>query len=127
MTTPRQLLVVIAVTMFVVGWQTFAYPPDFLAFSAVWASAAVAAGITCALCSIRPLRVLVAGSGAILVTIAAGRALAIAAEVMSDQFPSREARASFIIAGAVWVLVAVMFYVVWREYVIPWSIGSRYR
>lgn len=127
MTTPRQLLAVIAVTMSIVGWQTFAYPPDFLAFSVVWASAAVAAGITCALCSIRPRRFLVAASGAILVTIAAGRALAIASEVFSDRFPSREARASFIIAGIVWLLVAVLTYVVWREYVIPWSIGSRYR
>ncbi len=126
MTTPRQLLVAIAATMFVVGWQTFAYPPDFLAFSALWATVACVAGATCAACAIHPARVLVAGSGAVLVTIASGRALAIGAEIYAGGFPSAESRASFIIAGIVWLLVAVLFYVVWREYVIPWSIGSRY-
>lgn len=123
MTTPRQLLAAIAATMFVVGWQTFVYPPDYLAFSTLWATVATIAGVACAACAIHPLRVLVAGSGAVLVTISVGRALVIAAEV----YAGAESRASFIIAGIVWLLVAVLFYVVWREYVIPWSIGSRYR
>ena len=42
MTSPRQLLLLSAVAMTVIGWQTFRYPPSYLAFADLWGVLAVA-------------------------------------------------------------------------------------
>ena len=123
--TPRQLLVLSALVMLIVGSQTAQYPPDFLAFPYLWVAASFLASLTCLVCAIRPTRVLVALSGATLVTISGARSLAIAGEVIAGNFVSAQAQASFIIAASTWGLISVLFLVVWREYVVPWSIGTR--
>lgn len=120
---PRHLLILIAVAMIVVGTQTAKYPPAYLAFPGLWTALAFAAGAICLLCVIFPWRAFVALSGALLVTICAGRSAAIGGEVWSGGLPTPEAQASFIIGGTVWLLIAVLLLVAWREYVIPWTIG----
>lgn len=125
MTTPRQLLVVSACSMLVIGWQTLRYPPDYLAFADLWAALGLLAGLVCAWCAWHPSRVLVTTSGAVLSAICAGRAIAIVRELVTRDFAADELQASFVIAAATWTLVAALFYISWREYVIPWSIGER--
>lgn len=109
--------------MFVVGSQTLRYPPGFLAFPYLWAAVSVVAGALCVVCSVRPTRWRVASSGAFLVTATFSRSLAIAGEVVAGHFPNPENQAAFVVGGTVWALVSVMILVLWREYVVPWSIG----
>lgn len=125
MSNPRHLLFVIGVVMLVVGTQTAKYPPGFLFAPYLWAGLAFVSSLLAVVCSFRPGRFLVASSGAILVTIAAARSLALAAEIGSGGFVSAEARTGFVIGCAMWLLVSVLLFVVWRETVVPWSIGAR--
>ncbi len=125
MRTPRQLLVLFAVAMTIVGVETFEYPPSYLTFAWLWATLALVAGAVCAWTAVRPRRFLVSLSGSILVTISAGRAIAIVLEILGRNFPGGETGASFLIAATIWTLVSVLSFVVWREYVLPWSIGLR--
>lgn len=122
---PRHLLVMIALTMAVVGSQTFRYPPEFLAYPHVWALLAFVASALSLTCALVPFRPVIASSGAILVTLTLARSFAILAEVVAGDFKTKEAAASFVIGGTVWSLVAVLIFVVWREYIIPWSLGFR--
>jgi len=125
MRNPRQLLALVAGVMALVGWQTFNYPPEYLAFSWLWGTLAVIAALLCAVCAVHPLRLLVSFSGAMLVTLSSARALALVGELFAGDFPLDAVRTSFVIAAIIWLLVAVLFYIAWREYVVPWSIGSR--
>lgn len=125
MTSPRQLLLLSAVAMTVIGWQTFRYPPSYLAFADLWGVLAVAGGISCALCAWHPRRLLSTSSGAVLCAICAGRSIAIVRELFSRDFSAAELEASFVIAAVTWLLVAALYYVAWREYVVPWAISER--
>ena len=127
MTSPRQLLLVSALAMTLVGWQTFRYPPNYLALAPVWGSLAFLAGLVCAWCAWRPTRLLTTLSGAVLSTISVGRALALGRELLARDFPAGELEASFVIAFVTWLLVAILFYVSWREYVVPWAIGTEHQ
>lgn len=121
--TPRQLLVVLGVILFAIGVQTYRYPPDFLTFSDLWCALAILASISCLLAAIRPRRLYVATSGATVVTVAGGRGIALALEVATEA-GSAEIAAGFIVGALIWSVAAMLSYVVWREFVLPWSIGA---
>ena len=120
MTTPRQLLAALAIAHIVIAVQTLRYPPDFLALTPLWCALAIAAGISCAAASIRPRRFYVATSGACLVTASAARGFALVIEWANA--PTGAAR-GLLVGALTWWMVSLLGYVVWREYVLPWSLG----
>jgi hypothetical protein len=121
MRTPRQLLAVLSVALVVIGGQTLRYPPDFLAFSELWSIVTIAAGVTCAAASVRPRRLYVATSGAFVVTSSAARGIALVVELFRDGHTGEAA--GFVVGAITWGMVAILAFVTWREYVLPWSIG----
>lgn len=126
MRTPRQLLVAVAIALLVIAWHTFRFPPDYLAFSAVWSAVSAIAGFSCAAAAIYPRRLWIAASGAFVVCATAARSIANLFEI-PDRVAS--AQAGYVVASAAWALIAILSFVVWREYVLPWSITreARYR
>lgn len=121
--TPRHLLVVLAVILFAIGMQTYRYPPDFLSFSDLWCALAIVASISCLAAALRPRRFYVAISGATVVTVAGARGIALALEVATES-GSAEIAAGFVVGALIWSAAAMLSYVVWREFVLPWSIGA---
>lgn len=122
MTSPRQLLIVMSIVLVVVGVQTWRYPPDFLALAWLWCSLAVLAGVACAAAAVNPRRLYVAFSGAAVVTCSTARGLALCIE-WAHAATDREA--GFIVGALTWWLVALLGYITWREYVLPWAIARR--
>lgn len=105
----------------VIGIQTFRYPPEFLALAPLWCAVAWIAGLSCAAAAVNPRRIYVATSGATLVTSSAARGFALVIEWLHAD-NAREA--GFVVGALTWWIVAVLAFVVWREYVLPWSVGK---
>lgn len=122
MRTPRQLLAVLSVALAAIGVQTMFYPPQFLAFLNVWSATTIAAGISCAAAAIRPRRIWVAISGALVVTASCARGLALLAEYVNDgpEGPG----APLLVASITWAIVGLLAFEVWHEYVLPWSLAA---
>lgn len=121
MRTPRQLLVALSVALVVIGVQTLMYRPDFLAFSPVWSATTLLAGASCAAAAVRPRRLYVAVSGATVVTSSTVRGLALLIELLRDDHVG--ASAPLVVASITWAIVALLAYITWREYVLPWSVA----
>lgn len=121
MRTPRQLLAVLAVALFVIGVQTLMYRPDFLAFSPVWSATTLLAAISCAAAAVKPRRIYVAISGATVVTSSCARGLALVIELLRVNHVGPGA--PLVVAAITWAIVALLAYITWREYVLPWSIA----
>lgn len=121
MRTPRQLLALLSIALGVIAVQTFLYRPEFLAFSPVWSSTTLLAGISCAAAAVRPRRLYVAVSGATVVTSSCARGLALLVELIREGHAGPGA--PLIVAACTWGIVALLGFVVWREYVLPWSIA----
>ena len=123
--SPRQLLVATAIAMTIIAWWTPHVDRDFLFWPWLWVAVAAVCALTCLLASIRPRRFYVATAGATLVTSAVGRGLALVVEAIDN--PDRFWRAEAVIAMFKWWGIAVLGYVVWREYVLPWAIALEAR
>lgn len=121
MRNPRQLLSVLAVALVVIGIQTLLYRPDFLAYSWAWSATTILAGISCAAASVRPRRIYVAVSGATVVTSSCARGLALVIELLREGHVGPGA--PLVVASITWAIVALLAYLVWREYVLPWSVA----
>lgn len=120
MTSPRQLLGGLSFALVTIGVQTFRYPPEFLALAYLWCGVAILAGLSCAAAAIRPRRIYVALSGATIVTSSAARGFALVIEWLHA---SNTREAGFVVGALTWWMVALLAYIVWREYVLPWSLG----
>jgi hypothetical protein len=119
--SPRQLLVGCSVAMFVVAWYTHQLPDRFLAWTGLWTVLAVVAGVACLAAAVRPCRALTSLSGATLITVSLGRAAALA--VAWHHEPRDPWDAEYAVSIAKWLVIAWLTYIVWREYVMPWSIA----
>ena len=122
MRNPRQLLSVLAVALVVIGVQTLMYPPEFLAFSAVWSATTLLAASSCAAAAVRPRRLAIALSGATVVTSSCARGLALVVELVREDHVG--ASAPLVVAAATWGMVALLAFAVWHEFFLPWSIAS---
>lgn len=122
--TPRQLLVAIAVALVVIGWQTFRFPPEYLALAPLWCAVSIVAGLACAAAAINPRRFYVATSGATVVCATSARALALVNEVLDRR---GGVQAGYIVGASAWALIALLSFVTWREYVLPWSLVREQR
>jgi len=120
MQTPRQLLAALAIALAVIGIQTLIYRPSFLAFWPVWSATTFLASFSCLAAAVSPRRLYVALSGATVVTSSAARCLAFVIELL--RVGDNGASAPLVVASTTWAIVALLSYVVWREYVLPWSI-----
>lgn len=124
MRSPRQLLAALAVVLATIAAITLVYPPGALGFPWLWSTVTGAAGLTCAAAAIQPRRrVFISASGAAVVTSSAARGIALVAELarVHHEGPG----AALWVGACSWWLVALLAYVTWREYVIPWAIGRR--
>lgn len=124
MQTPRQLLVALALGLAVIAGETWHYPPDYLTFSKVWSATAFLAALTCLAAAIRPRRIFVAISGATVVTSSAARGLALVIELVEKGHT--DAQPPFIVGATGWAMIALLAFVVWREYVLPWSVTTEH-
>lgn len=118
--TPRQLLAVLAAALVAIGVQTLMYAPEFLAFSPVWNATTLLAGASCAAAAVKPRRIFVAISGATVVTSSCARGLALVIEVVRPDHVGPGA--PLVVGATTWAIVALLAFVTWREYVLPWSI-----
>jgi hypothetical protein len=121
---PRLVLLVVGWSMALVGWQTAEYHPSYLALSPLWALLAFASAATCVAAAAHPHKSWVALSGSTLVCSAGGRSVGLLGQLGSGGVAA-EQQPSFVVAAIVWALVAFLGYVVWSQYVLPWSIGGR--
>lgn len=121
MRTPRQLLAVLSIALAVIGVQTLMYRPDFLAFSPLWSATTLLAASSCAAAAVRPRRLYVAVSGAAVVTSSSARGLALVIELLREDHVGPGA--PLVVASVTWAIVALLAFVTWREYVLPWSIA----
>ena len=121
MRTPRQLLAVLSIALAVIGVQTLMYRPDFLAFSPVWSATTLLAAISCAAAAVKPRRIYVAISGATVVTSSCARGLALVVELLRVNHVGPNA--PLVVGAIAWGIVALLAYITWREYVLPWSIA----
>jgi len=121
MRSPRQLLAVLSIALGVIGVQTLMYRPDFLAFSPLWSACTLVASITCAAAAVRPRRIYVAVSGAAVVASSCARGLALVIELLRADHVGPGA--PLVVASITWAIVALLAFVTWHEYVLPWSIA----
>lgn len=121
---PRLVLLTVGWAMAIVGVQTARYHPSYLALSPLWAALAFAAAAACVFAAAHPHKGWVALSGSTLVCSAGGRAVGILGQLGSGGV-AVEQRPSFVIAAVTWGLIGFLAYVVWSEYILPWSIGGR--
>jgi hypothetical protein len=120
---PRLVLLVVGWAMALVGWQTAKYHPAYLALAPFWAILAFAAAAACVFAAVHPHRAWVALSGSTLVCSAAGRAIGILGQLGSGGVAA-EQQPSFVVASLTWGLIALLSYLVWAEYILPWSVGG---
>lgn len=125
MNSPRQLLIGIAVALLVVAVQTWRYPPEFLAFVPLWIALALAGAVSCLVAARNPSRSAVSVSGALVVTASAARGFGLVLDWIRGAEDTSEA--GFIVGAVAWWMVALLAYISWREYVLPWSVGKEPR
>jgi hypothetical protein len=118
---PRAILGTVAALYVVTGWQTTRYTPAWLAWAPLWAALALVAGTVAAAAVVYPARLAVVVSGSAGVVAAMARTLAITREVIVDPPPTTDALASFVIAGACWLAVAVLLWTAYTAVLVPWS------
>lgn len=121
MNSPRQLLAGLSIALLVVAVQTWRYPPDFLAFLNLWIGLALVASASCAVCAVRPTRTAVAISGTTVVTASAARGFGLVLDWLRGTTGTTDP--GFIVGAVAWWMVALLAYIAWREYILPWAIA----
>lgn len=124
MLRPRAVLVVTTAVMALVAVQTFTYPPSYLALASLWGALAAIASVSCLAAAVHPRRMWVVTAGAALVVSALGRSLGILGQLGTGGV-SHEQQASFLIAATTWANSAMLFYVTWVTYILPWGVATR--
>lgn len=120
MQSPRQLLAALSIALAVIGVQTLISRPSFLPFWPVWSATMLLASCSCLAVAVNPRRLYIALSGATVVTSSAARGLAFVIKIIL--LDDHAASAPLVVAATTWAIVALLSFVVWREYVLPWSI-----
>lgn len=120
--TPRQFLAALAFVLVVVGIETWRFPPEFLALAPLWCCVALLAGLTCLAAALRPRRFYIASSGACTCCACAARGFALVIEWVHA---SNDVEAGYVVGALTWWTLAMTIYLIWREYILPWSVGMQ--
>ena len=121
---PRAMLATSAGLYLLVGWQTVADRPDWLAYATLWAAVAGVAGITALVALIYPARIVVVTAGATSVVAAFARAFALSRE-MAFEGQTEQQFATYSVAAAVWAALAVLHWQAFSAVVVPWAARRR--
>jgi hypothetical protein len=117
----RLFLFLVGLCMGIVAWQTFTYPPTYLAASWVWAGMAGGAALSSVVASVSPFRGAGVVAGATLICHAIGRAGGITLQlVFRDTVGLGAPFANYAVAAATWSLVALLAFHAWVRFVLPW-------
>tara|TARA_R110000868_G_scaffold176779_3_gene414719 strand:+ start:74 stop:469 length:396 start_codon:yes stop_codon:yes gene_type:complete len=123
---PRLLLLIMGWCFAIVAWQTFAYPPEYLLGAAVWGTIAVLGAVTCVCTAFATRRGFALIAGIACICHAIGRSTAIVIQIsFRERFGLGAPFSNYAIAATVWTLIAVLIFVAWSHFVIPWSVVRR--
>jgi hypothetical protein len=122
----RMFLLLVGWCMGVVAWQTFAYPPDYLAAAWVWATVATAAALSALIAVASPQRGFAVIAGAALICHSIGRSGGIVIQIVfRERFAASAPFANYAVAATTWALVALLSLQAWSHYVLPWSASRK--
>jgi len=115
----RGVLGICADVMLITAERSTAYPPKYLMWSPLWAGLSFLVGLLC-LAAMTGRRGAVVLAGGMMVGTAVSRGVVIAGQLAVGATPG-PTRATFTVAAATWLLVAVLSWQVWTHVLVPWA------